>query len=526
MRVALILALLIFLSFGQAIQFDFINFDDSGYVYNNPHISGGVTWDGIVWSLTHSHGANWHPLTSLSHMIDCQFFGLNPAGHHLINLLLHVVTAIVLFLSFRSMTGRVWRSALVAALFAIHPLRVESVVWIAERKDVLSGMFFVLTLWAYARYVRCAFSWCRYLSVLLFYLLGLLSKPMLVTLPAVLFLLDFWPLNRMSGSGNARVSLRHLILEKLPMVIFALIICLTTIWAQSDALSKIDVSLFYRIANAAVSYVVYLKQMVWPFGLALVYPHPGSDLPVWQAGLAASLLFAISVSVCLFRKKMPWLLTGWFWYLGMLLPVIGLVQVGVQAHADRYTYLPQIGITIMLVWCLEVVPIFQKNRRLWCALLLSVLLAFTLTARRQTAVWRNSMTLWTHTLEHTQKNPTALVGLGTAILEEGNVVEAERLFLEALQIDPYDKEAVYNVGFVRVRQGRLEEGIPFLKQAVRLSPDRFNTHKALGAALILHNQLHEGLLHSRRALELKPDDASIVRNIQIAEARLKMNSQE
>ncbi len=509
---------MIWFVFAQAVSFDFTNFDDNRYVSENEIVSNGLTKEGICHFLTTSHCANWHPLTSLSYMLDYEFYGLNPAGYHLTNILLHIAAALALFLALRSLTGSLWRSAVVAAVFAIHPLRVESVAWISERKDVLSGLFFMLTLWGYSRYAKQPFSIFRYIFVLLLFTLGLLSKSMLVTLPGVLLLLDFWPLGRR--------DIRRILLEKIPLILISAAFCVVTILAQERALTQLDVPHLYRIANAIVSYVVYLKQMVWPVGLSIMYPHPGSNLSLMMAGLCLWLLLAVSGAAWLCRKKQPWLLTGWLWYLGMLLPVIGLVQVGVQSHADRYTYLPQIGISIMLVWGLAAVPILQKNKTLCWGLLLSILLALTLTARRQTTVWRNSMTLWTHALEHTKKNPTALVGLGSAFFKNGDAATAEVCFLEALQIDPYDKEAIYNVGFVRVNQGRLEEGIPFLRLAVRLSPDQFNTHKALGAALILQNQLHEGLLHSRRALELKPDDASIVRNIQIAEARLKKESQE
>ncbi|MBC8207473.1 MAG: tetratricopeptide repeat protein [Kiritimatiellaeota bacterium] len=449
--ICLILTLMTWFVFSPALQCDFINFDDPGYVVENPMISGGLTWQGLRWSLTNSHGGNWHPLTSLSHMLDCQLYGLNPTGHHLTNLLLHTATALVLFLLIFRMTGVIWRSAIIAALFAVHPLRIESVVWIAERKDVLSGLFFLLTLLAYVRYVRLPFSVRRYLLIMLLFTLGLLSKPMLVTLPFVLLLLDYWPLGR-------TVAKRRLIVEKIPLLLLSLGACATTFWAQQHSMLTISVPFANRVANAVVSYAVYLKQLVYPFNLALVYPHSGKLPEISQLVISAGVLISVSVLACFSCRKRPWFLVGWLWYLGMLVPVIGLVQVGVQAHADRYTYLPQIGLLLMLVWMIAEMPAFLKIRRgIRISFITAILISSMLIARAQTAYWRNSITIWTHTLECTQDNLYALTNLGVALFNENEVDTAIICFLNALEIDPTDEDVIRNLKIVLLHKKALDE---------------------------------------------------------------------
>ena len=349
--------------FGQTVRHEFINCDDDQYVYENPQVARGFTAQGIVWAFTHFHSANWHPLTWLSHMLDCQLYGLNhPGGHHLTNVLLHAASAILLFLVLRQMTGDLWPSAFVAALFAIHPLHVESVAWVAERKDVLSGLFFMLTLAAYVGYARRPFSLLRYLLVTVLFALGLMAKPMLVTLPFVLLLLDYWPLGRIGAAvpqspqqarlpRQSSLALRRVLLEKLPWLVLTAASCVVTRFAQQTALVSTErLPLPSRIANALVSYVAYLGQFFYPVGLAVLYPYPQSTLPIWKIVGALLLLVGISLAVLACRRKCPYLLVGWLWYLGMLVPVIGLVQVGDQSMADRYTYLTQIGLYIALAW--------------------------------------------------------------------------------------------------------------------------------------------------------------------------------
>jgi hypothetical protein len=327
--VCIFLAVITFAVFGQTVHYEFVNYDDNEYVYENPVVQKGLTWEGFRWALTYGQIGHWHPLTWLSHMLDCQLYGLQAGGHHLTNLLLHGAAAILLFLVLRRMTGFLWRSAFVAAVFAIHPLRAESVAWVAERKDVLSAFFFMLTLGAYVRYVRRPPSMIRYGVVVLLFALGLLSKNMLVTMPFVLLLLDYWPLNRLS-SFTPQVLLRR-VAEKIPLFVLTVGSCVATaLVPEKMAADKLPFGL--RMENAVVSYVTYLWQMIHPLGLACVYPNPVNYLPLWQVAGALGLLLAISGAAWAFRQTHPWLIVGWFWYLGMMIPVIGIVQISYYAH--------------------------------------------------------------------------------------------------------------------------------------------------------------------------------------------------
>ncbi len=350
--VSIFLMAITWLVFGETLRHPSINFDDQEYVFENPKINTGLTSTGVLWAFTHSHAENWHPLTSISHMLDCQLFGLEAGWHHFTNVLLHTIAVILLFLVFREMTGALWRSAFVAAVFAIHPLRVESVAWIAERKDVLSGVFFMLTLGAYVRYVREPSS-IRYLIVAVLFGLGLMTKSMLVTLPFVLLVLDYWPLGRFAHVSPAEPKAKNgfarwwghrsiptrLILEKIPLIALSAASSIITLFAQKRAAISVEsLPLVWRMKNAFVSYVAYVWQMVCPIRLALVYPHPEYRLSLWGVALAIAFLTGVTAVVVAFRRKHPYLITGWLWYVGMLVPVIGIVQVGAQARADRYTY--------------------------------------------------------------------------------------------------------------------------------------------------------------------------------------------
>ncbi len=393
------LLLAVIIVFEQTATHDFVNFDDPGYVSKNPQISQGLTLNGLRWVFTHSHVGNWHPLSGLSHMLDCQLYGLRPAGHHVTNVVLHAATAILLFLVLRQMSGEIWPSALAAAVFAVHPLRAESVAWIAERKDVLSGLFFMLTLGAYVAYTRRPFSFRRYLVVVGLFALGLMAKPMLITLPCVLLLLDYWPLGRLQfpggtnesagrGPGSHPTAARRVLLEKVPLMALAAGSAVATILAQAEAVRSVETfPLSARIANAIVSYVAYLGQFVCPVGLSVLYPHPGNGIPAAKVAGALLLLAAASTGIVLARRRCPYLLVGWLWYLGMLVPVIGLVQVGEQAMADRYTYLPQIGLCIGLAW--GVARFSESRRRVrWISGVAAVLVLAALmgAARRQVLV--------------------------------------------------------------------------------------------------------------------------------------------
>src|SRR5438874_1764868 len=346
LSVCFFLVVITWLVFGQTVRYDFVNYDDNEYVYANPAITSGLTLHGITYAFSGRHAKNWHPLTTLSHMLDCQLWGVRADGHHFTNVVFHTIAVVLLFLVLKQTTGAIWQSAFVAALFAIHPLRVESVAWISERKDLLSAVFFMLTLDAYARYARSP-SIGRYLTLSILFALGLMSKPMLVTVPLVLLLLDYWPLKRFAGG----LSSKRLILEKVPLFTLSAAAGVATLLLQRSSMAVVEkLPVVWRIGNGLVSCVIYVKQMIWPVGLAVFYPHPGDQLPVWEIGLAIALLAMVSAGAVALRRKSPYLITGWFWYLVMLLPVIGLIQVGSQGHADRYTYLPQIGLYVLLAW--------------------------------------------------------------------------------------------------------------------------------------------------------------------------------
>src|SRR5947207_3153901 len=406
--VCLALVAITWLVFGQTLRHDFVNFDDHVYVYDNPLVKGGLTINGIVGAFTHPHARNWHPLTTISHMLDCQLYGLNAGGHHFTNLALHTIAVLLLFRVLRVTTGTLWPSAVVAALFAIHPLHVESVAWVAERKDVLSAVFFMLTLAAYTSYVRQP-SLGRYLMVSVFFACGLMSKSMLVSVPVVLLLLDYWPLargQRVEGRGQRsevrgqRSEIRSLIIEKLPLFALSILCGVGTFLIQERSAGSLEqLPLGWRINNAIVSAVTYIWQMFWPTGLAVFYPHPEDRLAIWQVALALGLLIAITALAFIYRKTRPYLLVGWLWYLVMLLPVIGIVQVGLQGHADRYTYLPHIGLYVALTWLIaNVFSSVRYRRAVLVAAGITALVALSACAWNQTSYWRNSEALWTRAL--------------------------------------------------------------------------------------------------------------------------------
>src|SRR6267143_4756535 len=360
--------------FGRTIRHDFVNFDDDLYVYNTPAIQTGLTIKGVARAFVSPHAGNWHPLTTISHMLDCQLYGLNAGGHHATNVVLHIIAVLLLFRVLQQMTGAFWKSATVAALFAVHPLHVESVAWVSERKDVLSAIFFFLMLDAYVRYARAG-SITRYLAVAVLFAAGLMSKPMLVSAPVILLLLDYWPLRRFEQpsspkgkakilkSRNQRRVIRRLFLEKIPLLVLSAGCCVITFVLQKRATGSIPpLPFLWRVQNAFASYVIYAWKTLWPTGLAVFYPHPNNALAIWEVILAIGLLFAITVAVIVLRSERPYLFTGWFWYLGMLVPVIGLVQVGEQGHADRYTYLPHIGLFVLSVWLAANLAAVRQSR--------------------------------------------------------------------------------------------------------------------------------------------------------------------
>src|SRR5207249_8302714 len=463
--ICVILAGLTWLVFGQTLWQDFINYDDPRYVYENTTITRGLSISGIAWAFTHIHSLNWHPLTTISHMLDCQLYGLNAGWHHLTNVVLHTLSAMLLVLALQQMTHAVWRSAFVAAVFAIHPLRVESVAWIAERKDVLSGVFFMLTLLAYVYYVRLP-DVRRYLVVISMFACGLMSKPMLVTLPFVLLLLDYWPLDRFKGRLWKRLA------EKIPLLALSAVSSITTFLVQKAAVGQTeDLPILERISNAVVSYVLYIWQMLWPVNLAVFYPHPENRLPLWEIVSCLLLLICITAAAILLRKQRSYLITGWFWYLGMLVPVIGLVQVGWQGHADRYTYLPQIGLYIAGTWALaDLTASWRRQRILLGAAALLVIGALSWSGWIQTSYWRDSERLFTHALAVTRNNDVAENNLGIVSLQRGQLDEAISMLQAAIDLRPENGPAHNNLAKALLQKGRVAAAMVHYRQFLKIEP--------------------------------------------------------
>ena len=535
LAVCCLLVLAVFVVFGQTLGHKFINYDDNTYVHDNPRVSHGFSAGWLAWAATSKDCANWHPLTWLSHTLDGQFFGLSlPGGHHATSVLLHAAGVVVLFLVLRRMTSDIWCSAFAAAVFAIHPLRVESVAWVAERKDVLSGLFFMLTLGAYVAYVRRPSSLGRYLAVVACFALGLMAKPMLVTLPFVLLLLDYWPLGRMGVKGDSPIladtkigivpgspapAIRRLIVEKIPLLLLSAASCVATVWAQSDAIQPLDRLPFsLRMANAAVSYVAYLGQMFYPADLAVIYPYRTSNLPAWQVAAALAVLAAITVGVAVLWRRCPYLLVGWLWYLGMLLPVIGLVQVGMQSMADRYTYLPQIGLYVAVAWGVAQLSRSWPYRAVTCGVVSALVLAALLIAAcQQASYWRDSETLFRHTLACSpENNVVAHTQLGIALRDRGSIDEAIEQYNEALAINPNSARVHNNLGEAFQKIGDYDESIRQSEEALRLDPNSAVAHNNLGVSLRLQGRLDEAIAHLEESLRLDPNRADAHNNLGVA----------
>ena len=545
--------------FGQTLRHDFVDFDDNIYVYQNPVINRGLSLAGVFVAFTHPHAGNWHPLTTISHMLDSQLFGVKAGGHHFTNVLLHTIAVLLLFFVLKQMTGAFWPSACVAAVFAIHPLHVESVAWVSERKDVLSAVFFMLTLGAYVRYARRR-SAGRYLTVALCLALGLMSKPMLVTVPFVLLLLDYWPLNRMSGQKSAVTGQKTqvhgqwsvvtgLVIEKIPLLALCVASSIATLLVKHYAKTSIDQLPFtWRLSNAVVSYVAYIWQLLWPAQLAPFYPHPNDKLPLWQILLASVFLIAVSVLAIRWRKERPYILTGWFWYIGMLVPVIGLVQVGEQARADRYTYLPQIGLYVLIVW--GVTNLIQSTmirnsgwrssaigsqplrpglsrvraqrphdsgyKQLYAAIMATILIALSWRAFAQTSYWRNSETLWNHTLAVNPANDMAHTNLGYLFLGRSDFDQAISHFEKALEIRSSHAFGHYkrggalienNLAVALTHKGLLNEAIDHYEKAANMRPDYGDAYLNLGSILFGQGRTDEAIALWRKAASTLPEDA-------------------
>jgi tetratricopeptide (TPR) repeat protein len=516
------LVLTILLAFWQVRHNQFINLDDNLYVTDNPHVKKGLSLRGVVWAFKTIYAGHWHPVTWLSHMLDYDLYELNPGGHHITNLLFHVANTVLLFLLFQRMTGAALRSGFVAALFALHPLHAESVAWVAERKDVLCAFFWILAMYAYVRYVERP-GLNRYLLVALCFVSALMSKPMAVTLPFVLLLLDYWPLGRINPSvskstytGHQNIPIFHLVLEKMPLFFLTAAMSLFTLIAHSKGgtvASFERLPLDIRIGNALLSYVKYIAKMIWPARLAVLYPYP-MTLPLWEVAGATLVLAIIASLVILARRRYPYCLVGWLWYLGSFVPVIGLVQAGTQAMADRFTYIPLIGLFVIVTWG---VPDILRGWRyrgvalLACGgLVLSILVVTTIS---QVKHWKNSITLFHHTLNITVNNSIIHNNLGVTLVRQGKDEEAAFHYRKALEIKPLYADAHHNLGALLTRQGKDEEAMAHFLQTLRIKPDMAETHNDLGVLLNKQGKSQEAIAHFVEALRINPDYGEVHFNL-------------
>jgi tetratricopeptide (TPR) repeat protein len=526
MLVSLCLVLTILLAYGQISTLDFVGYDDELYVTENLNVQKGLTAEGLKWAFTAFHSANWHPLTWLSHMLDCELYGLNPMGHHWTNLILHMTNTILLFLLLKWMTGAIWRSAFVAALFAVHPLHVESVAWVSERKDVLSTFFGLLMIGAYYRYVKAP-DVKKYLWVMVFLSLGLMAKPMLVTFPFVLLLLDVWPLNRFHHKNDYllqnEITPYHdfkgifpLILEKIPLFIPVVISSGLTFLAQKSggAVKPLEaLPLKLRITNALVSYIDYIVKAVWPRNLAVFYPHPGSSLPSWQIS-GAALVIAVAIFLSIrWLKKFPYIAVGLFWYLGTLIPVIGLVQVGNQAMADRYTYIPLIGVFIIVAWGLSDLSVMWRYRKIFLVvptvIILSVMVVCT---SSQLPYWKNGITLFEHAVEATENNYKAQNNLGTAYAPV-DIDKAVFHYKEALKIKPDYATALYNLGTSVLKKGNYNEAVSYFNKALKIDPKRIGSRLNLANVLSEQGRHDEAIFHYNEIIKVDSENADARMNL-------------
>ena len=477
-------------------------YDDGKYVTENPHVRHGLDAASLRWALTTTTASNWHPLTWLSHIADVSISGMQPAGHHRQSVILHALSAALLFLSLERLTGHTGRSAAAAVLFAVHPLRLESVAWVAERKDVLSGLLFMLVLWTYARYAADPRP-RRMAAVAAVLALGLMAKPMLVTAPFVLLLLDAWPLGRTKTE-----TWRRLAVEKAPLFAVSTASCLITLWAQrAHAVRSLQEFPFgVRIENAIVAYAAYIGKTVWPAKLAVLYPHPGTGLEAWKILVSLGVLGAITWLVFALRRSKPWLPVGWLWYAGMLVPVIGLVQVGQAGMADRYTYLPSVGLALMVCWS---VPATTRIAAAAGAAAL-VLAAATW---RQAGYWADSVSLFTRAIEVTRDNGIAHANLGLALYKRGDAASAIRHYQEAIRIFPRFVEARSNLGVAYADAGRFEDALAEYRRALELDPSDPDVYNNLGTAYYRAHRLDEALENFRQAVRLMPDHAGATYNL-------------
>ena len=515
--------------YAQVMNHQFVVLDDNHYIYQNPIVNRGLTLTGVAWAFTTFQAANWHPVTWLSHMLDCQIFGPHAGGHLLVSALIHASNTLLLFLFLRRTTGATWQSAIVAALFALHPLHVESVAWAAERKDTLSTFFGLLTLLAYASYVAAP-SLRRYALVAVALALGLMAKPMLVTWPFVLLLLDYWPLGRFqwqrgSGVKGFLKALIPLVREKLPLFCLAAGSMVITFIAQSHggAVRTLqDVSLSVRLSNAIVSYAKYLLRTVWPNDLAFYYPFPATGVPAWQLACAIVLLTVITVLVFRQASERPYLLMGWLWFVGTLVPVIGLVQVGSATMADRYYYVPSIGLFVGIVFGLsDLTRSLRIHRVAIGAIAVTTLATLACLTAVQIGRWRDTATLFQYTSSVAPENRLVENYFGTSLGQSGRYDEAATHFQKALQIRPEtlisDADILSNLGLLLMHEGKLTEAMEPLNEALRLNPNSPIVHYDLGMILLKLGKTQESIPHFSTAIRLKPDWALPRENLKRAQ---------
>ena len=525
--ICLLLLTVTLVVYWQVRSFTFVNYDDGQYVIENQYVKDGLNYKSIRWAFSSYHAANWHPLTWLSHILDIELYGMNLGAHHQTNLIFHIANALLLFFVFRRMTSNLWQSGFVATLFALHPLHVESVAWVSERKDVLSTFFWMLTIYSYARYAACP-GINRYLPVVGFFILGLMAKPMLVTLPFVLLLLDYWPLRRIQfnslGDDHIRFIKKQspglfLIWEKIPLFALVMASGVVTFLAQKSggAVGSMELYPFTtRVANAIVAYVKYIGKMIWPANLAVLYPY-SYRLPGWQIIGAGALLVLITFMAIRSFRQRPWFIVGWLWFIGTLVPVIGLVQVGLQAMADRYTYIPLIGVFITVAWGVpELLHKWRhKEKLLWIATV-AVLTILSITSWVQIQYWKNSHTLFKHALDVTENNYLAHNAFGNALKEEGKSNEAMHHYLSALEIRPDYAAPHYNIGHTLVAQGKLDDAIKHFQKALQIKPDHAAAHDNLGYVFMIQGKFEQAIMHYSEALRIKPDDAEVHNRLGLA----------
>lgn len=513
--IAVAIALLTVAVFWQILGHPFVSFDDGLYVTENPAVLGGVSKSGVAWAFSTTHATNWHPLTWLSHMIDVELFGIDPRGHHLTSLLLHALNSSLLFLLLSRITGANWPSAFTAAAFAVHPLRVESVAWIAERKDVLGGLFWILTMGAYIRYAERE-TLGRYLCVVLLFALGLMAKPMLVTLPFALLLLDFWPLSRLPRWGilcgrfpDGRVPTGGpgVLAEKIPLFLLTAVSCILTYFASSYGGALIEggkIPYLVKASNALVSYAIYAGKTVWPSSLAIFYPHPNAIPPIWTIAGAAALAAIATVVSIWFGKRFPYLPVGLFWFAGTLIPVIGLVQVGSQGMADRYTYIPSIGLFIAAAWGIRDLSAGWRQREGVLACLFGiVILALSAVTLRQLTYWSSDTALFTHAIEVTSGNFLAESKLGVALAKQGKAEEAITHYRKSIAILPSFVDAHYNLAVDLGKLGRTDEAIASYRKTLEYYPGHVYAHNNLGALLAEGGDLDAAIAQYKEAIHLR-----------------------